>query len=97
MNELLGRNASRPPAAKHRVPESRRNRAHCEMLRGTAWHGEVQPQAYCRENRRAQCEGRETMRPKAAVLEVRDRGQHNSMSEVCELPRCGSGKRTVAA
>ena len=97
MNELLGRNASRPPAAKHRVPESRRNRAHCEMLRGTAWHGEVQPQAYCRENRRAQCEGRETMRPKAAVLEVRDGGQHNSMSEERQVAAIRLRQKTVAA
>jgi hypothetical protein len=37
--------------------------------RETARHGEVQPQACCRENMRAPGEKKETMRPKAAMPE----------------------------
>ena len=97
MNELLGRNATRPPSAKHRVAESRGNRAHPEMPRGNGRRGEMPPQAGCRETMRAQSESRDTVQPKALVLNRESEANTTRCARNGKLPRSGSNKRTVAA
>ena len=69
MKELLGRNASRPLAAKHRAAESRRHQAHHQDAAGNGLTRRGAAAACCRENLRAPGEKRETMWPKAAMPE----------------------------